>query len=263
MRTGERRRTSARLAAGGESCGEEMSDSQKHRYKSFFKTYGSAYRTKHIRPLSANPVLRTLGALWAGPSWAVRRNNRPFYLPGGRNLPAEFIRLDPWEGQYVYLIASLAKRGILEIGRFNGGSAFLMACANPDVPIYSLDIAPQNDDLLRDLFRSQRQGANVRLIVGDSQRERSAEVGEFDVLFVDGDHSYDGCTRDLENWFPRLERGGHILLHDAYQGSEVQPSILDFVDRHDVQVIVPPYVPADHWHLPMGSVVHLKKRLAE
>ena len=167
--------------------------------------------------------------------------------------------MDPWEGEYVFLITSMAKRGILEIGRFNGGSVFLMACANAAVPIYSIDIAPQDDARLREIFRTHGVGANVKLIVGDSQRERSPEVGSFDVLFVDGDHSYDGCTPDLENWFPVLERGGHILLHDNYQGSEVQQAIIDFLGRHKVRVIVPPYIPAQHWHLPLGSIVHLTK----
>ena len=183
----------------------------------------------------------------------------PITFPGAAHCRRSSSRLDPWEGQYVFLISSMAKRGILEIGRFNGGSLFLMTCANPAVPIYSIDIAPQDDASLREIFRTQGVGAKVKLIVGDSQRERSPEVGSFDVLFVDGDHSYDGCTRDLENWFPVLERGGHILLHDSYQGSEVQQAIIDFVGRQKVRVIVPPYIPAQHWHLPLGSIVHLTK----
>jgi hypothetical protein len=228
-------------------------------YRSFFKNFGSAYRTKHIRLQWPNPALRIFGKGPKRTVRAVQRNNRPYHLPWRGPLPKEFIRLDPWEGQYVFLISSMAKRGILEIGRFNGGSLFLMASANPAVPIYSIDIAPQDDACLREIFRTQGVGANVKLIVGDSQRERSPEVGSFDVLFVDGDHSYDGCTRDLENWFPVLERGGHILLHDSYQGSEVQQSIIDFLGRHKVRVIVPPYIPAQHWHLPLGSIVHLTK----
>jgi hypothetical protein len=47
----------------------------------------------------------------------------------------------------------MAKRGILEIGRFNGGSLFLMACANPAVSIYSIEIAPQDDLCLCEIFR--------------------------------------------------------------------------------------------------------------
>jgi hypothetical protein len=154
-------------------------------YRSFFKNFGSAYRTKHIRLQWANPALRIFGKGPKRTVRAVQRNNRPYHLPWRGPLPKEFIRLDPWEGQYVFLISSMAKRGILEIGRFNGGSLFLMACANPAVPIYSIDIAPQDDACLREIFRTQGVGANVKLIVGDSQRERSPEVGSFDVLFVD------------------------------------------------------------------------------
>jgi len=237
----------------------------KSQYRKFFRAFARAYRTKHVRIQPANPVLRFFTGLWGGPAWAVRRNCRPYYLPWRTGLPKEFIRLDPWEGQYVFMIASMAKLGILEIGRFNGGSVFLMSCANRETPIYSIDIAPKDDELVKGLFREHGVGGNVDLIVGDSQRQRSPRVGRFDVLFVDGDHSYDGCTRDVENWFPVLEPGGHVLFHDAYQGSEVQPAAIDFIARHrdSVSVIVPPYIPADHWHLPVGSVVHVVKDRAD
>jgi hypothetical protein len=49
--------------------------------------------------------------------------------------------------------------------------------ANPALPIYSIDIAPQEDACLREIFRSQGLGGNVKLIVGDSQRERSRWCG--------------------------------------------------------------------------------------
>jgi hypothetical protein len=39
----------------------------------------------------------------------------------------------------------------------------------------------------------------------------------------------------------------------------VQQAIIDFVGRQKVRVIVPPYIPAQHWHLPLGSIVHLTK----
>ena len=113
--------------------------------------------------------------------------------------------------------------------------------------------------LLRSLFAQHGVGGNVELIVGDSQRQRSAQVGRFDLLFIDGDHSYDGCMRDAENWFPLLEPGGHVIFHDAYQGSEVQPAAIDFIARHRCRVVVSPYIPAHHWDTPTGSIVHLIK----
>jgi predicted O-methyltransferase YrrM len=141
-------------------------------YRSFFNNFESGYRSKHISLHWANPALRVLGREHKREVRAVQRNNRPYHLPWRGPLPQEFIRLDPWEGQYIFLISSMAKRGILEIGRFNGGS-LLMACANPAVPVYSIDIAPQDDAYLREIFRFQGLGGNAKLIDGDSQRERS------------------------------------------------------------------------------------------
>lgn len=85
-------------------------------------------------------------------------------------MPRRLIRLDPAEMEFLYSLARRAKVGILEVGRFSGGSTFLMACANPKVPIYSIDLAPQNDAELARHFQQHNVGDNVRLIVGDSQR---------------------------------------------------------------------------------------------
>ena len=74
-------------------------------YRSFFKNFGSAYRTKHIRLQWANPALRIFGKGPKRTVRAVQRNNRPYHLPWRGPLPKEFICLDPWEGQYVFLIS--------------------------------------------------------------------------------------------------------------------------------------------------------------
>jgi predicted O-methyltransferase YrrM len=37
----------------------------------------------------------------------------------------------------------------------------------------------------------------------------------FDLVFVDGDHSYEGARADLENWGRRVRSGGQVLVHDA------------------------------------------------
>ncbi len=38
---------------------------------------------------------------------------------------------------------------------------------------------------------------------------------EFDVAFIDGDHSYEGVTSDLAHWANRIREGGRLLVHDA------------------------------------------------
>lgn len=36
-----------------------------------------------------------------------------------------------------------------------------------------------------------------------------------DFVFIDADHTYEGCKRDIENWVPKVRRGGMIAGHDA------------------------------------------------
>ena len=208
-------------------------------YQSFFEAFGGSARTKNTG----------LG------------NRRHCELPHESGLPKEFIRLDPWEMEYLFLVARRAKHGILEVGRFNGGSCFMMACAASDVPIYSIDIAPQDDDMLRKLFVQHQLGANVQLIVGDSH-ERYPQVGIVDVAFIDGDHSYEGCMGDLVNWYDHLASGGHLILHDSYPGPwQVQDAILDFMKQHpELESVQSPYIGAMHWNYPAGSIAHLIKR---
>lgn len=38
----------------------------------------------------------------------------------------------------------------------------------------------------------------------------------FDLVYIDADHSYEGCLRDIEDWYPKIKKGG-IMLGDDYR----------------------------------------------
>ena len=38
--------------------------------------------------------------------------------------------------------------------------------------------------------------------------------GTIDLIFIDGDHSYDACKADIQAWAPFVKRGGVIAFHD-------------------------------------------------
>ena len=42
--------------------------------------------------------------------------------------------------------------------------------------------------------------------------------GEADLVFIDGDHSPEGCREDFEVWSPHVGPGGAIAFHDAREG---------------------------------------------
>lgn len=35
-----------------------------------------------------------------------------------------------------------------------------------------------------------------------------------DLVFIDGDHSYEGCKGDIEAWLPNIKPGGILAIHD-------------------------------------------------
>lgn len=41
------------------------------------------------------------------------------------------------------------------------------------------------------------------------------ELESFDLVFVDGDHAYEGAMLDLVRWGSRVRKGGRVLVHDA------------------------------------------------
>lgn len=226
------------------------------KYAEFYEKFGKSYRQKHILKQRIEHLFKYFKGEYN------KHNKRLWTLPKKSELPEHYLRLDPWEAEYLFYQASVAKVGILETGRWCGGSAFLMSYANPNVPIHSIDIDPQDDEKLKGYFEKHNVGKKVDLIVGDSQQTKYDHIGKYDLLWIDGDHSYEGCTYDLENWFPDLESGGHVILHDCYHGSPVKESVIDFIEKHkdQVDVIVHPYKNSTHWHCPEGSLTHFRKK---
>jgi predicted O-methyltransferase YrrM len=219
-------------------------------YKEFFQRFGASARRKNIKPPGAGPN-------------SPKGDRKVFTLPESSELPEGFIRLCPWEMEYLFCVARDAKVGILETGRFNGGSLFVMSCAAPEsVPLWSIDLAPQNDAFLKERLAAFRPNSKIDLIVGDSQHTKYPQIGDVDVLFIDGDHTYEGCAADIENWYGNLLAGGHLVFHDSYQGRHgVQASIVDFMRKHpELQIVQSPFIGASYWHYPAGSIAHFIKR---
>lgn len=57
---------------------------------------------------------------------------------------------------------------------------------------------------------------------------KAASASEYDLLLIDGDHSFDGVRKDFENFGPMVREGG-VILFDDY-GVNEWPDIKNFVD---------------------------------
>lgn len=51
--------------------------------------------------------------------------------------------------------------------------------------------------------------------------------GFFDLVFIDGDHTYAGSAADLAAWWPKLRAGG-VFCGDDYSWSEVKRAVDEF-----------------------------------
>jgi predicted O-methyltransferase YrrM len=129
------------------------------------------------------------------------------------------------EAALLYRLARNVETGpIAEIGRFKGGSTVVFATALPEgaeLWSYDLHVALRPDmtgeQLDRELDEAlTRLGVRhkVHLLVGDS-RTIDPPPEPIEILFIDGDHSYEGAKADFERWSAFVRHGGHVLFHDA------------------------------------------------
>lgn len=60
--------------------------------------------------------------------------------------------------------------------------------------------------------------------------------GFFDLVFVDGDHTFEGVMNDLNSWWPKVSDGG-VLCGDDYLSFEgVRDALNDFTKKHSLNL---------------------------
>ena len=68
---------------------------------------------------------------------------------------------------------------------------------------------------LDDVFKTLKADGRFELEKGDSSSNLSKYPDNyFDMIYVDGDHSYEGCKRDLVVAYSKVKPNGYILGHD-------------------------------------------------
>lgn len=93
--------------------------------------------------------------------------------------------------------------------------------------------------------------------IGDSQSEEARAFVEvydlrFDFVYIDGDHSYEGVSRDLLNYYDLINPGGVIGFHDTVIFPGVKEFIAELKEHFKVQFI-------GEWYKKMGMALFKKK----
>lgn len=138
---------------------------------------------------------------------------------------------------------------ILEIGTFNGLTAYNLSINNPISTIYTIDIG-DNEPLLSipkidqkliekefEIGHLHKSQTNVVQIIGDSavkcKWNPQINIPPIDLMFIDGAHSADYVYSDTQLAFQLCKPNATIVWHNY--GDNIYPDVteyLDFLSNH-------------------------------
>lgn len=142
-----------------------------------------------------------------------------------------------------------------EIGVFRGEMSKTMLTRREDLTLHMVDSwAPMGRDyvgetddyhskLTADAQADHQNTARMvtaqfgdRAVIMPVSSEEAAKTipnASLDFVFIDADHSYAGCTADINRWLPKLKPGGLLSGHDygntSYDGFGVTQAVDEFV----------------------------------
>ena len=115
---------------------------------------------------------------------------------------------------------------LVEIGAFEGASTrILTAAAAPSASVYAIDpflkgrlgVCWGKPVALREIRAGKQVNPQVRVnLIERFSYEAASEIGgDFDFIFIDGDHSHEGIRRDWNDWGGRVREDGIMAMHDT------------------------------------------------
>ena len=139
----------------------------------------------------------------------------------------------------------------VEIGSYLGCSGVMAALTIKDNPlVYCHDIweedmselptdggpPPTVENYLYKFYENVKRN-NLERVIIPVRGNSSYTIGihddkSIDLSFVDGDHSFDGVTKDLEAILPKMKPGGVILCHDCHGENDVTKAVRTFCETH-------------------------------
>lgn len=119
--------------------------------------------------------------------------------------------LELW--QLLEIVQRLEPQYILEIGVHRGYLCKTWREAFPEAGVVGIE---------KDI--SELEFTDFWLIDGDSKdphvRERARKVGEYDLVFIDGDHTFEGAKADWNAYANLVRPGGIVAFHDTRRVGE-------------------------------------------
>lgn len=135
---------------------------------------------------------------------------------------------------YVGIAKAAKPRSVLEIGVKHGYSLVSMLRGYSGITcIVGLDLQtyyPDSQRLARENLWAAGYRDRLELPVASSHgySKKFEPLALFDLVHVDGDHTYEGACQDIAEYWPRVQKGG-VMIVDDLQCWDVMKAILDTV----------------------------------
>lgn len=132
---------------------------------------------------------------------------------------AQVVEVGSWMGASTCFLAAGLKGDaakVYAVDNFKG----LSTCGE-DSAWYNRHFRRLGADSTLEIFRANFAAlglsARAEPVVSDSvaaARAMASRHGSVDLIFIDGDHSYEACKADIAAWAPFARRGGVMAFHD-------------------------------------------------
>lgn len=117
---------------------------------------------------------------------------------------------------------------VVEIGTANGGVFYtLCQLATDNAHLVSIDLpggefgGGYTPDAIKRYRKFRKKQQELHFILNDSHLEKTKQMlvdtlkgAKLDLLFIDGDHTYEGVKQDWKMYSPLVRKGGIIVFHD-------------------------------------------------
>lgn len=127
------------------------------------------------------------------------------------NKNSNIVEIGSWKGKSTFCLAMGLRKGIIyAIDPFN-------ADGEPGSQLeysYKMGQAPLLEEFIS-MMKTLNVLDKINILKGYSF-EYVNYINKIDFLFIDGDHSIEGCNYDFEKYGPKLKKGGYLAFHDYY-----------------------------------------------
>jgi len=128
-----------------------------------------------------------------------------------------------------YLIKQNNFTTMAEVGVRDGRTTFHLLDQNPNLKIYAVD-----NNIKQFYTNDIKKKYNERLIAIEGNSSFVVDkIPKVDLVFIDADHSYNGCSKDIIAYKDKVHSGGILSGHDIdYPG--VNKAVNELISNYEV-----------------------------